>query len=75
MISFFCDDKCKCGELLYNKQIYGVTIPCLNQILLPAKDIVLDIIQILKNNKKEITINNLIYQILLYKHISQPFKD
>ena len=53
----------------------GVTIPCLNQILLPAKDIVLDIIQILKNNKKEITINNLIYQILLYKHISQPFKD
>ena len=74
-IFFFCDDKCKCGELFYNKQIYGVEIPCLNQILLPAKDIILDIIQILKNNKKEITISKLIYQILLNKHIFQTFQE
>lgn len=64
----FCDENCKCGEKKFNENVYGVPIPCLNQFLLSAKEIILIVKKDLEKSD-QLSINNLLHDILITNSI------
>lgn len=56
----FCKDNCNCGESQFLFSLYGVQIPCIHQSLLPAKDTIKSMIDLLAQSKGDLTI----YQLL-----------
>lgn len=70
-----CKEKCNCQETEYNESIYGTKIPCIHQILFPAKQIIEIIIKKIENNTDGITINILITSILSYRFFLKQLND
>ena len=59
----FCKENCNCQEADFNEKIYGIRIPCIHQILTPAKEILENMIsKIIKNDGN--TINGIVSSIL-----------